>query len=146
MRNFSYATGLALLVTVLACPAGALAGYGHYRGDCRVEYLIEQLQFAWDDDDREDAAEELGKIRDPRALPALQRAAAFDGDKGVRKKALKAIRRIDEDCREENWIYGYRPFYGDAYYRPCPPRPVVYNRFWPPYRFQGWKRRACRRP
>jgi hypothetical protein len=148
MRNFSYAAGLAglaMLITVLALPSRSLAGYGYYPEGDRVEHLIAQLQFAWDDDDREDAAEELGKIGDPRAIPALQRAAARDGDKGVRKEALKAIRRIDEDCREENWVYGYRPVYIDAYYRPCPPRPLAYRggryRY---YRPPGFRKRAHR--
>lgn len=148
MRTFSYAAGLAglaLVVTVLACPSSALAGYRHCPGDCSVECLIEQLRFAWDDDDREDAAEELGRIGDPRALPALRRAAAYDGDKGVRKKADKAIRRIVEDCRDENWIDGPCPEYGYAYYRPYPARPFAYG-YGPPYRFQGWRRRGGRRP
>ena len=148
MKRFNYAAGVAgmiVLATVLAIPVSARAEYHYYRGDCSIEYFIEQLRFAWDEDDREDAAKELGKIGDPRALPALRRAAAYDGDKGVRKKACKAIRRINEDYRDENRIYGDYPGYGDAYYRPGPARPVAYG-YGPPYGYQRWRRRACWRP
>ncbi len=80
-----------LFVVVLATPSW-LAAQTPVRD--RVDYLIDTLLYAPDDDDREDAAEELGKIGDSRALAALERAAAYDNDGGVRKDAYKAIRRI----------------------------------------------------
>ncbi len=60
----------------------------------RVDYLIETLLYAHDDDDREDAAEDLGRIGDARAIPALERAASYDPEDDVREEAFKALRRI----------------------------------------------------
>ena len=60
----------------------------------RVEYLIDELLHARDDDDREDAAEDLGKIGDTRALDALKHAAIYDDEDDVRDEASKAIKRI----------------------------------------------------
>jgi hypothetical protein len=59
-----------------------------------VDYLVDQLRFAKDDDDREDAAEELGKIGDPRAIPALEQAAIYDDEDDVRDESRKALKRI----------------------------------------------------
>jgi HEAT repeat protein len=60
-----------------------------------VEFLINELLYARDDDDREDAAEDLGKLGDPRALSALQQAALYDEEDDVRDEARKAIKRIN---------------------------------------------------
>jgi hypothetical protein len=60
----------------------------------RVSYLINTMLYAHDTDDREDAAEDLGKIGDPRAIPALEQAAAYDKKGGVRKEAYKALQKI----------------------------------------------------
>ena len=59
-----------------------------------VDYLVDQLRFAKDDDDREDAAEELGKIGDARAIPFLEQAAIYDREDDVRDEARKALKRI----------------------------------------------------
>jgi len=80
----------ALLCAALAGPAVAAA----QPPQDRVDYLIGTLLYAHDDDDREDAAEDLGRIGDPRAIPALEKAAAYDKDGGVRKEAYKALRWI----------------------------------------------------
>lgn len=60
----------------------------------RVTYLMNTLLYAHHTDDREDAAEDLGKIGDPRAIPALEQAAAYDKKGGVRKEAYKALQKI----------------------------------------------------
>lgn len=78
-----------------ACAAPRVMGQEPVALD-RVDYLINELLYARDDDDREDAAEDLGKLRDPRALPALQQAAIYDDEDDVRDEARKAIRRIEE--------------------------------------------------
>ena len=74
---------------------GDRPGYAahHVAGD-RVDRLIRQLRWGGDNDDRKDAAKELGRLGDPRALSSLEEAAVYDGDKGVRKEAGKAAREI----------------------------------------------------
>jgi hypothetical protein len=86
--------GLALIAAafVVVGPATVLAGHRPYYS---VDFLVNELLYARDDDDREDAAEDLGKIGDPRALPALQQAAIYDEEDDVRDEARKAIRRIE---------------------------------------------------
>ena len=64
-----------------------------YRGH-GLDYWIDRMFSHHDEDDREDAAERLGKIGDPRAIPYLEQAAAFDHEDDVRDEAHKAIRRI----------------------------------------------------
>jgi hypothetical protein len=59
-----------------------------------VDYLIDTVQFAPDDDDREDAAEDLAVVGDARALPVLERVAAYDPDSSVRKEAHRALLAI----------------------------------------------------
>ncbi len=86
-------TGFACLATfcLLGCHQGvrADAAAGDY-----VDHLIGVLHYAPDDDDREDAAEDLGKVGDLRALPALEHAAIYDEEDDVRRDARRAIRRI----------------------------------------------------
>lgn len=132
-------SGLLALLLGVAVPGSALAGYHHYRGGYRVDCLINQLKFAWDDDDREEAAEELGKIGNLRALPALRRAAAYDEDKGVRKEAYRALRRIGYG----NPVFRRpaRPYHGGyACYQPFPGHPVICREV-PPRR--PWRRPSC---
>jgi HEAT repeat protein len=69
----------------------------------KVARLIAQLESARDPDDREDAAEDLGDLGDPAALPALERAARCDRNKDVREEARDAIKAIyanDERVRK----------------------------------------------
>ena len=58
-----------------------------------VDILIDRMLNHPDDDEREEAAERLGKIGDPRAIPYLEQAVG-DEDRSVRRDARKAIRRI----------------------------------------------------
>jgi len=60
----------------------------------KIDRLINELLVARDDDDREDAAEDLGKVGGAKALKALDYAAANDPDRGVRREAEKAAERI----------------------------------------------------
>ena len=60
----------------------------------RIGRLITVLLTARDDDDREDAAERLGHIGGAKALGALNYAAQYDRDRGVRHKARKAAEQI----------------------------------------------------
>lgn len=62
----------------------------------RLARLIHILQFHPDEDDREDAAEDLGKYGDPSVLPFLWRASQSDRDKDVREEAWDAIERINK--------------------------------------------------
>ena len=89
-------TCLAVLTLTALAAEPALAGGVHTNTTYgRVEEMIVQLLTARDDDDREDAAEVLGRIAsDPRALEALEYAAQRDRDGGVRKDARKAADRV----------------------------------------------------
>lgn len=91
LRPICMTAALAVAVTVLASwsvqPAQA--------GEPYLDRLVQTLLYAHDDDDREDAAEDLGKLRDPRALPALRQAAVYDSEDDVRDEARKAIYRTD---------------------------------------------------
>lgn len=60
----------------------------------RIARWVHELQFACDEDDREDAAEELGEHGGPDVVPFLARAASFDPCCDVRKEAACAIGRI----------------------------------------------------
>jgi hypothetical protein len=86
-------TGLCVLA-VLAWPIRLSAQTAQAPAGDYVDYLISQLRFAHHDDDRKDAAKTLGKIGDPRAMPALQDAAIYDDEDDVRHEARKAIKRI----------------------------------------------------
>ena len=90
VRKLSFLVWFGLGATLMI-PVG-LSAQTTYRD--RVDYLIDTLLFASDDDAREDAAEDLGRIGDPRAVTALERAAAYDDDHGVRHEARKALKRI----------------------------------------------------
>ena len=81
-----------LAVVMLAGPVAAGSCYDH--GASKIDRLIQELLTAHDDDDREDAAEDLGKIGGRRALKALEYAAEYDEDRGVRKDARKAAKKI----------------------------------------------------
>jgi HEAT repeat protein len=65
-----------------------LAGGGC--GESKVEQYATQLRKDFDADEREEAAEKLGEIGDPAALPAL-RAATRDPDDKVREAAAEAL-------------------------------------------------------
>lgn len=84
-----------MATAVLLAPAWPTISYAGEFVD-QVDYLISELLYDTDDDDREDAAKALGKIADPRALPALEQAAIYDDEDDVRSDARKAIRRIRE--------------------------------------------------
>jgi hypothetical protein len=123
-----------LKTNILAAVAGlgVLAFANTVRADHEATYvgsLIYQLQNAYDEDDREDAAEDLGKLGDPAALPALQSAALYDRDDDVREEAREAIERINRP----RVIYQAAPVvYQDVHYvEPAPviihPAPVVYR-------------------
>jgi len=73
---------------------GLAAGPAAAKKRRSIDALIAILQYAEDDDDREDAAEELGKLGDPRALAALEYAAVYDEEDDVREEAREAIKRI----------------------------------------------------
>jgi len=60
----------------------------------RSERLIDQLLYARDDDRREDAAEDLGKLRAREAVDALIRAMRNDAEDDVREEAAKALGKI----------------------------------------------------
>jgi len=60
----------------------------------RVRRLIYKLRYARDDDDREDAAKELGRLRARRAVGALISALSHDREDDVREQAAKALGRI----------------------------------------------------
>ena len=135
MKRVIYAASLTWLIALaigLAVPASSWASHHHYCCYNSVRCLIHQLRYTEDEDDREDAAEELGKIGDPRALPALRAAAAFDDEKDVRKEARKAIRRIVRGrqhrryaCDHRRPCTCYQSFPGDPVVcrrpAPCPP-------------------------
>jgi hypothetical protein len=69
--------------------------------------LVQQLLYAKDDDDREDAAERLAKVGLPADVPALLWSAVHDKEDDVREEASKAVRRIHK-----------------RYALPTPPAPV----------------------
>ena len=89
----------AVLLGTVALLGTVRAAWAEDRGGDYVSFLIRQLKVAPDDDDREDAAEELGKIGDPRALHALENAAIYDEEDDVREDAQKAVRRIQRARR-----------------------------------------------
>ena len=60
----------------------------------RTERLIDQLLYARDDDDREDAAKNLGKLKAREAVSALIRAMRNDAEDDVREEAAKALGKI----------------------------------------------------
>jgi len=62
-------------------------------GERDVDKYIAQLKNDFDADNREDAAEKLGKLDDKAALPAL-RAATRDPDEEVREAAAEALGRL----------------------------------------------------
>jgi len=62
----------------------------------RIGRLIDVLRYARDDDDREDAAKALGKLRAPRAVSALIGALLHDREDDVREEAAKALGRIGD--------------------------------------------------
>ncbi len=59
-----------------------------------VAGLVNQLQFAQSDHDRQKAAKELGKIADPGTLSVLVQAAVYDDDSSVRKEARKSAQHV----------------------------------------------------
>jgi hypothetical protein len=73
---------------MLAAPA-AMATPAH-------PHLVQKLLHAYDEDDREDAAEELAKCGMPADIPALQHAATYDPEDDVREEALQAIGKIQQ--------------------------------------------------
>ena len=85
---FGVLVGGVLLMAPMAAGAHAREGLG------KRDRLIRQLLTARDDDDREDAAKELGRIGGSRALEALEYAVEHDRDRGVRKKARKAAEKV----------------------------------------------------
>lgn len=93
MIHTKQTTGLLYLVLLAVAVAYPTIAVGQPPQD-RVDYLIGTLLYAHDTDNREDAAEDLGKIGDPRAIPALEQAAAYDKKGGVRKEAYKALQKI----------------------------------------------------
>src|SRR5262245_34287332 len=62
-----------------------------FSGGDRTAHFIRKLQKARDSDVREDAAEALGRLGDPSAIPALSQAALYDRDRDVRREAERAI-------------------------------------------------------
>ncbi len=123
--NITRLSAVMLIIIGLAVPAQSWAR-GVYRDRGYPDSsLVNQLRFAYDEDDREDAAKELGKIGDPRALPALRQAASYDLEKDVRKKARKAIEKIERRCRKQRKRDRCltRPVY--EMYRPFPWHPVI---------------------
>ena len=85
----------ALGLTVLAAAPADAGRARHDKTYNRVDQMITQLLTARDDDDREDAAEVLGRIgASSRVLDALKYAGAHDEDRGVRKDARQAAERV----------------------------------------------------
>ena len=77
---------------LMAAPAQIKAD--DYRID-RTDALIQKLLTNRDDDDRQSAAKELGKIGDSQAvLTALEYASRHDEEKDVRREAEKAANRV----------------------------------------------------
>ena len=89
-KTFWFLLAAMALTLSVAGRAQAKAEHRH----TRVDRLITQLLVARDDDDREEAAEDLGRIGGAKALRALDYAAANDEDRGVRRDARKAAERI----------------------------------------------------
>lgn len=128
MKNTTYIVRLSavmLIIIGLVVPVRSWARGGYRHHGYPDSYLVNQLRFAYDEDDREDAAKELGKIGDPSALPALRQAASCDPEKDVRKKVRKAIEKIERRCRKqrERDRCLTRPVY--EMYRPFPRHPVI---------------------
>lgn len=86
------------MALLLASTGFASAGQNRKAHRDGLEYWIDQLLYASDDDDREDAAEKLAKIGDTDALAALRKAAIYDKEDDVRDEARKAIKRIEEQA------------------------------------------------
>ena len=106
---------------LLLAPAPVVAGRPRVYD---VDFLVQELLYARDDDDREDAAEDLGRIGDARALPALRHAALYDEEDDVRDEARDAIRRLSRP------VVAVAPATRVTVVQPAPtvyvpPRPVV---------------------
>ena len=141
---------LALLVA-LALPADSLAEHSHHYDGESLGYLVARLRYARDEDDREDAAEELGKIGDPLALAALREAAVYDGDDDVREEAFKAIRRIERGSSKHRKGYVYSDSCAFTRYQQFPVHQVVRQERVPPWyrrrgRYYSRRGRYRRRP
>jgi len=63
--------------------------------DCKVDEYTKQLKEDFDADEREEAAEKLGKLGDPAAVPAL-RAATRDPDEEVREAVAEALGKLGD--------------------------------------------------
>lgn len=94
--------------------------------------FITQLLTARDDDDREHAAKELGKIGSAKSVTALDYAAVNDDDGGVRKNARKAGEKVRNRLVAEQIIAApppqvivQAPRPAPVYVSPPPPPPPV---------------------
>jgi len=130
-----------IITTAVACALGigmlapwqsALAGHG----ESRVARYINELRCDRDDDDREDAAEHLGRLGDPRAVPALVQALLSDPDDDVREEAAEALGRIGDaralpalrHAAATDDDKSVRKEAREAIERIAPPRPVIIQR------------------
>lgn len=88
------ATLSAVLILSVGCRSGGglFGGGGDEPRDLNA--LVRVLQNDPDEDEREEAAEELGDHGDASVIPALQQVADNDPEKDVRKAARKAIEEI----------------------------------------------------
>jgi hypothetical protein len=114
------ATLSAVLVASVGCKSGGrlFGGGGDKPRD--LNGLVRVLQNDPDEDEREEAAEQLGDHGDASVLPALQQAADNDPEKDVRKAARKAIEKI-----RKRGGGGAAPINPDVPPPPPPPPPAA---------------------
>jgi hypothetical protein len=77
-----------------AAPGPAAAAPAVQQPNPAIGQLLNQIQFASNEDARESAAKELAKINDPRTLLVLIQAAVYDSEDSVRQAARSAALKV----------------------------------------------------
>ncbi|NLF33240.1 MAG: HEAT repeat domain-containing protein [Planctomycetes bacterium] len=119
---------LVVLASVALAPVAAEAAGPTYRHvDSEIDRMITRVLSARLVEVRIDAAHRLGEIGGPRAVVALEHAAAHDRDAYVRLAARRALERIEARVLAARLVH-HRPAPQPIPHRPpCgpQPRPVV---------------------